>query len=69
MFQDENIERSISFVHKGKNIVLDLVPNRLNLLFVECFRSKCRTKLLHVLKIQLVTKILELYESKDICVF
>ena len=28
MLQDEKIERSISFVHNGKTVVFDLVPNR-----------------------------------------
>jgi hypothetical protein len=36
MLQDENVERSISFLHNGKNVVLDLVPNRyaLYILFI-----------------------------------
>ena len=35
--QGESIERSVSFVHKGKNIVLDLVPNRLDIMFLYYF--------------------------------
>jgi hypothetical protein len=34
MLQGEAVERSISFLHNGKKLVLDLVPNRYYILFL-----------------------------------
>jgi hypothetical protein len=41
MLQDEKIERSISFVHNGKTVVFDLVPNRCDFFYLSLSCSKC----------------------------